>query len=237
MKKLITAMALALTLGLPLAAQTHRHHSKKATVTATTDTDSASITVWSDTTSATSAATDSATASPTAASQTVKTFTFTDADDPFTLMAFLGTLGVGGVLIALFCVVFALLLLASPFIIVGLIIYWLIRRKRTEYKIVEKAVETGQPIPAGVLKNKAEDRKEIWRQGIKNTAIGLGIIIFGLFFDKFFVAVGAIVACWGVGKCVIARTSADGRRYEPEDDAYADLTRDGGDDGAEKTEL
>lgn len=205
-------MALALTMSLPTTAQTKRHHAKKATVSMVSKGDTVGITAYSDTTSAASAAADSLTSVQPAKTTKSHTFTFTDADDPFTLMAYLGTLGVSGVFIALFCVLFLLLIIGSPLILVALIVYWLVRRKRVEYKLAEKAIENGQPVPNGVLRQQSADREQIWQKGIKNAALGLGIIIFGAFFSDFFIAVGAIFICWGVGQCVIARTSANGNK-------------------------
>lgn len=225
MKKLLLLMALALTVSLSSTAQTHRRHSQKATITATAKQDTAAITIYSDTTATANAADDSLNGVQQAINTVSKTYTFTDADDPFTLMAYLGSLGVGGVLIAICCVIFVIILFATPFIIVALIIYWLIHRKRTEYRIVEKAIDNGQPVPEGVLRKHADDREEIWRRGIKNVAIGVGVIIFGLFFTDFFVAVGAIFVCWGVGQCVIARTSASGKHPSADDDIYEDITQ------------
>jgi len=226
MKKLLLLMALTLTVSLNGAAQTYRQQGRKANMTATTKQDTAAITVYSDTTTTTNASADSVDNTQQAVKTVSKTYTFTDADDPFTLLAYLGSIGFGGVLIAIFCVIFVIILFAAPFIIVALIIYWLIRRKRTEYKIAEKAIENGQPVPEGVLQRRNEDREEIWQRGIKNIAIGVGTLIFGLFFGKLLIAIGAVIVCLGIGRCVIARTSVNGRKPEPETEPYGDDTQD-----------
>lgn len=226
MKHLIILMALALTASLPATAQTTHRHGKKATVAIVNKADSIGITAYSDTTANALAGEDSldfAQPSGTVCSHTVS---IEDADDPYKLFAYLGTLGVGGVFIALFCVLFVLLIVLSPLITIALIAYWLIHRKRAEYKIAEKAIENGQPIPDGVLRDRHTDRETIWRKGIKNVAIGAGIIVFGIFFGNFFIAVGAIFVCLGIGRCVIARTSASGNRPVEDEDVYEDITHD-----------
>jgi len=227
-------MAIAFAASLTATAQTAHSHGRKATLTVADKTDTVGITVYSDTTASALDADDSQPAAQPAGTAYSRTVTFKDANDPFSLVAYLGTLGVGGVLISLFCVFVILLVIISPLIAVALIAYWLIHRKRAEYRIAEKALDAGQPIPAGVLPKKRADREAIWQKGIKNAAIGAGIIIFGLFFGKLFLAVGAIFVCWGIGQCVIARTSADGGVPVAEDEAYEEIVQEEDSDGAEK---
>lgn len=232
MKQLIIIMALALTASLPATAQSTHRHSKKATVAVVNKADTMGITVYSDTTANAFADEDSLGLAQPSGTVYKQTVSFDEADDPFKLMAYLGTLGVAGVFIALFAVMLVLLIFLSPLIAIALIAYWLIHRKRAEYKIAEKAIENGQPIPDGVLRSRHTDRETIWRKGIKNVAIGAGIIVFGIFFGEFFVAVGAIFVCLGIGRCVIARTSASGERPAADDDVYEDIIHDEASDKA-----
>lgn len=220
-------MALVLTLGLTQTVQAQRHRHNPALVGAQAKADTTAATAYSDTTSRGTDDEDSTWYDADDAGNGNGTVSFTDADDPFKLMAYLGTLGVGGVFIAIFCVIVALLVCASPLIFVALIIYWLMRRKKTEYQLVEKAIENGRPIPDGVLRKTNESNDAVWRKGIHNIAIGVGLIIFGIFVTDALIGIGALVACWGIGQCVIARTSASGRKPTSEDDFYEDIPRNG----------
>lgn len=226
MKKLFIALTLALTLGFAPGAQAqhHRHNPTEVGVQAKADT--TAMTAYSDTTNAAAGAADSTYYDDDSDNADNLIHDFSDVDDPFILLAYLGTLGAGGVLIAIFCVIFVLLVFALPFIIIGMIIYWITRNKKKDYQLAEKAIENGQPIPDSLLHKRPKDNEAVWQRGIKNTAIGVGIMIFGFIVADFFIAVGAIVACWGIGQCVIARTSASGRKPSDDDDFYGDIPQD-----------
>ena len=223
MRKLFMVMALALTLSLGNTAQAQRHRHNPAIVNVSVNDKSTAITAYSDTTTAADNDDNDSTYTATNADEDKETMDFTSADDPLKLMAYLTTLGVGGVIALIFFVLLCIVTVASPFVFVALIIYWVMHRKKTEYKIIEKAVENGQPIPQNLTKNNIDDKERVWQQGIKYIAIGAGLVLFGLLITKVLIAGGLLIACIGVGKCVIARTSARGSRNEVFDESYDDI--------------
>lgn len=134
--------------------------------------------------------------------------TFKDVSDPFNLIAYLTAIGVGGVIVAIFFVIFCLLTILSPFILVAIVLYLVFKRKREHYRIVEKAMETGQPIPDEMRRTETMSPDMLWRKGIKNASIGLGIVALALCLDfDFLVGIGLIVVFYGGGQIVIARTT------------------------------
>lgn len=202
---------------LNVSAQTKHAPAKRATVSVASKGDTVGITAYSDTSSVASAATDSLNHAQTTAVTNNHTFTITDMDDPFSLFSHIGALGVGGVLIAVFCILFIIIILAAPFVIIALIVYWLVRRGKADYKLAANTTADSQPAPNGLLRQSAAYRETVWQRGIKNVAIGVGLIIFGVFFSNFIAGIGAILVCWGIGQCVIARTSASGKKYTDDD--------------------
>lgn len=219
-------MALALTLSLTATAQQPRHRHNPQIVNTAGTPDTTAAVAYSDTTTYDTADEDTAVDGDEDSGTTGASYTFKDVTDPLQLMAYLTTLGAGGVMIAMLCVLLCVVACASPFIIIALIIYWLMHRKNKEYKIVEKAVENGQPIPEGALRTNDNDKERIWQKGILTIAIGVGLIMFGLFTTDSLIGVGAFIACIGIGRCVIARTSASGRKRSFLDDGYDDTAHD-----------
>lgn len=225
MKKLVLAMALVLSVSLPMTVQAQRHRHNPKIESTQNKPDTVEVTAFSDTTSCDTAVDDSDTYDAAASSQDDDKVSITDIHDPFAFMIYLTTLGAGGILVAIFSLLFVIVLCGAPFVFLALIVYWLMHRKKVEYRIVEKAVENGQPIPDNVLSNSVLDKEIIWQQGIKKVALGVGLIIFGLILGSFFTAIGAIVVCWGAGQCVIARTSAQGNKRDNVDDTYDDIVQ------------
>lgn len=204
---------------LPTVAQTKHTPTKRATVSMVNKGDTVGITAYSDTTSATTTSVDSlASAQPMGATQN-HTFTITDIDNPFSLLTQIGTLGFGGILIALLCLFLVILIFVAPLVLIALLIYWLLRRNRTEPKSANKAIGSVQSEPNYEQPQSTTNRELTWQKGINHAAIGVGLIIFGLFIGDFFIAVGAILTCWGIGQCVIARTTASGNKPTTTDDS------------------
>ena len=96
----------------------------------------------------------------------------------------------------------------SPVALIVMILYFVFRRRKERYKIVEKAMETGRPLPKDMLNPDLESKELLWRKGVKNFFIGLGLVALFLSFGfDSLTGVGALVAIYGVGQAVIARTS------------------------------
>ena len=122
---------------------------------------------------------------------------------------FAGTLGVGGVLLALLVVVFIFLLLLSPFIILALIIRFMLKRHNDRVAIAEQAMATGQPVPDGVKPRDGRSDEALWQKGVKNVSLGIGLALFFYFLGASpLVGIGVLVACMGGGQIYIAKKSA-----------------------------
>ncbi len=128
-------------------------------------------------------------------------------DDPASWFLAL-TATTGGVIIAIFVVILVLLLLLSPFIILALILRLIIKRHNDRITLAEKAMESGQPIPDGIQGIDKMSDEYLWKRGIRNAAIGIGLMVmFWIWHSNTLVGIGALVLCLGIGQMVMSRTS------------------------------
>ncbi|MGI6244090.1 MAG: DUF6249 domain-containing protein [Prevotella sp.] len=119
-----------------------------------------------------------------------------------------GTIGVGGVIIAVLVILALLLCALAPFILIALIIRYLINRHNNSVTLAEKAMETGQPIPDELKPLTPESPDYYKRKGIKNIAIGVGLALMFFIWDSDMLAgIGLLIACWGIGQVIIAKTT------------------------------
>ena len=191
------------------AGSKHRHTPRSNKVVTVKDTASVGIEAYSDTTGvAVKTATD-----------TVNIFNTSSSDegvpyhhsDPFDFISGMVKLGDSGVFVAILCIMFALLFLLAPFIVVAILIYFLIKRHNDKVKLTEKSIETGTPLPSNGKLGGAKDADEIlWRKGINNVAVGLGLaLMFWLFDTEMLVGIGLLILCYGLGQMYMARSSAN----------------------------
>ena len=224
MKRLITiTLALAL-LATSLAHQAIAQGQKgKATVTTTTNapaandsTDEEGIVAYSDTTG-TDAGEDSVTYYNGQGGNSVKMDWNGNHPDSlleqWALELLGGTAGFWASAFATLVVILVFLFLCSPFIVLGLFIWYLVRRNRQRLDFARQAMENGQPIPQEMLSMELQTDSYMWSKGVRNVFLGLGLIVFGLFVSiEILGAVGALLICMGAGQCVIAKTSGKGER-------------------------
>ncbi len=206
MRKILIALAIFTATCLPsdaVSQKLHRHDSVAVSQAVTPD-DTTGMEAYSDTTSVDTSGYDNMADEELYAERMLDKVT-----DPFRLIAFLTSSGIGGVLVAIFFVLLCLLVVFSPVILLAVILYFVFRRKKESYKVAEKAMETGNPINGDLVKNRTADNDALWIKGIKTMSIGVGIFVLGCFFmDADFIAgVGALIAIYGVGQAVIARTT------------------------------
>ena len=124
-----------------------------------------------------------------------------------------GTAGFWASVFAMLVVTLVFLFLCSPFIVLGLFIWYLVRRNRQRLDFARQAMENGQPIPQEMLSMELQTDSYMWSKGVRNVFLGLGLIVFGLFVSiEILSAVGALLICMGAGQCVIAKTSGKGER-------------------------
>lgn len=65
---------------------------------------------------------------------------------------------------------------AFPIIIVFIAFYFQYRSRKQKYKLIEKALESGQPLPESLMKS--ADDTNVQNKGLKNIFVGLGLFIF-----------------------------------------------------------
>ena len=226
---IITVIAsLMLCLSLPTDAQRHRHHPGATTTTtkvdnkATQKADSANaIEAFSDTTSA---------IADVDTTSTNATYTYDMDDDdweesvrdiPFKLMSQIFSFGIWGIVIILLILVLAFAIMLLPFILLALIVRWFIKRHNDDVARNETADNTtdnsavnstvnstaishSQPTAAPAPKTPAPI--DYWAKGVKNTSIGVGLVIMGMLIKSTaLVGIGFLVACYGIGQIVISR--------------------------------
>lgn len=217
MKRYFVALVLTLTLGTIAvnAGPKHRHH---PVTTVVADSSNTGIEAYSDTSSV-------ADSEDVAYDEPIYMDHDSDSDwedvavDRFLRHLFAGTVGTGGVLLAIVIVIFLFLLLLSPFIIIALIIRYLIKRNNNRVAIAQQAMASGQPIPEAVKPVNKETDSFLWQKGIKNISLGAGLALFFYFLGASpLVGIGLLVACLGVGQIYIAKKSS--QRNNTDKDEY-----------------
>ena len=114
-------------------------------------------------------------------------------------------LGVSSTLVAIVGVVALIFVAVFPFLIIALIVWLIVRSRNRRYRIAEKAVENGQPIPDQFMETEDSD---MWQRGVKNIFIGLGIaVLFYCFGFESLAGIGWLVAICGVGQAIIGKTT------------------------------
>jgi hypothetical protein len=196
-----------------IQAQKHRHHPQVVNVTSTPDT--AGIEAYSDTTSIDTAGT----------VVTVPHGTNWDDDGFYVdhislndVKDLLG-LGVGGTLIGIAVLLLFGVIVLAPFLLIIFIIYQIFKNRRQRYQLAEKAMESGQQIPEELVRTGRQSDEFLWKKGIKNIFVGIGIAVMCYCLGANPMAgIGWLVAFYGLGQAVIAKTSTSKR------DKYDDPT-------------
>lgn len=225
MKRLISiTLTLALLATSPVNQAMAQGQKGKATATATTNapavndsTDEEGIVAYSDTTE-TDAQGDSVTYYNGKGNTASLDWNNDQADsllERWALELLGGTAGFWASAFATLVVILVFLFLCSPFIVLGVFIWYLVRRNRQRLDFARQAMENGQPIPQEMLSMELQTDSYMWSKGVRNVFLGLGLIVFGLFVSiEILGAVGALLICMGAGQCVIAKTSGKGERKE-----------------------
>lgn len=131
-----------------------------------------------------------------------------DFEDSFAERALEKVFSKGSIVISVFFLFVVLLVLFFPVIIVVLVLRYLISRHNARVSLAEKAMEQGLPLPAGVRPENKRSNEYLWKQGITNTSVGVGLMVMFLIWEStLLMGVGALVACYGVGQLVIVKTT------------------------------
>lgn len=229
MKRIIVALmtGLVLSASIPSVAQKHRH-TPMTSVSVSSETDktgntkkTAAIVAYSDTTGgfdADSLAEDSL---------------YDDGtygwDKPYDLHE-MGKIMEGALMPI--AIVFILFFLA-PVIILGLILYFIIKSRKQKIRLAELALQNGQPIPESIVKQVAPKNEELWTKGIKKMFIGAGLVVFAMFMSSTTLAgIGFFVAIYGCGQAFIAWTTK--KNKEKDETLYSDAHKEEYEDIPEK---
>lgn len=161
MKNLMLILTTAFALCLPLSV----HAQTVPALQNTAVTDTSGIVAYSDTTVTDTAAANSADGED---RHGTGVWTINDVSDPFNLIAYLTTLDLGGVIVAIFFVLLCIITVLSPVILIAVILYLVFKRRNDRYRVIEKAMETGQPLPDDMKRGAIESNEVLWRKGVKN---------------------------------------------------------------------
>ena len=212
MKKYLLAFSMLFLVGVTAmdATPKHRHRHRTTTVSVKADSASAAIEVYSDTASANGSGSDSASVSS----------SWDDDDIHEDFGHFInrvvghGPKDTGVVVIIVFL---GFILACAPFLIFGFIIYYMVKRHNDHVKLSMKAMEMGQLPPAKADAAFAESDEMLWKKGVKNSALGLGLALMFFMFDAEGLAgVGLLVLCYGLGQVYMARASR--KKHENKDE-------------------
>ena len=205
MKKYLLAFSMLFLVGVTAmdATPKHRHRHRTTTVSVKADSASAAIEVYSDTASANGSGSDSASVSS----------SWDDDDDVHEDFGHCPK-DTGVVVIIVFL---GFILACAPFLIFGFIIYYMVKRHNDRVKLSMKAMEMGQLPPAKADAAFAESDEMLWKKGVKNSALGLGLALMFFMFDAEGLAgVGLLVLCYGLGQVYMARASR--KKHENKDE-------------------
>ena len=245
MKKILLSLAVLMALGIsaPVSAQRHRHtprteavsHQAKTNEPKTVDNGKnggEGIEAYSDTTSVANNDSAYAASDDTEPVDDSNRYSPSRFSDPFSWFAFLCSSSFMGVLFTLIVILMGLLFLFMPIIIVLLIIRYFIRRHNDRVRLAEKAMEQGKPLTEEEMPLSKKSPDYMWRRGVRNVSIGLGLMLFFWFLGATpLVGIGGLVACLGAGQMFMVRynyNSKFGKKNDNGDDfaGFDDLNDD-----------
>ena len=207
MKKVLFTMALLLTLsmGMQAAGQKHRHTPRSEQVDSASND---SVEAFSDTTSTSNYSTsvwDDEDDDPRRFGLTHFDFGFNDSQKDIAGMFF-----VLGVLLIIFVL--------APVLIIIALFYFINKNRKEKMRLAQMAMQQGQPIPDGLLKDKESDfDNNDYQRGMRQCFVGVGLMIFlGFAAGTVGFGIGALVFCIGLGKVFAGKTAQ--RNYERDND-------------------
>lgn len=97
---------------------------------------------------------------------------------------------------------------ALPAIIIFLVLNYRSKKRKERYQVIEKAIESGQPLPEEFVKETKAEDDNIRVKGIKNIFLGLGLAIFFYAMSNtlFLACIGLLIMLNGIGQLVIYYT-------------------------------
>lgn len=139
--------------------------------------------------------------------------------DSFSWIAFMCTSSFWGALLTIFVMVLIFLFFAMPFILLVVIVRYLVRRHNDRVRLAEMAMKQGRPLDEIKMGMNRKSRSYMWRRGVRNLSLGIGLVFFWCLGAEPFVGIGGLVACMGAGQMFMARNWYDAK---PEDKPFGD---------------
>lgn len=129
-------------------------------------------------------------------------YTFPLNESDFSALKDIGNIAHAGIAVAIVALV---LIFGFPIFIIFIAFYFRYKSRRDQYKLVEKALAAGQPIPEGIFKESLN--RDTRTKGIKNTCLGIGLfILLWAFTDSFALgSIGLLIMFTGIGQWLTAR--------------------------------
>ena len=120
-----------------------------------------------------------------------------------------GNFGAEGLMgMAFVLMILMIIFVFSPVLIIGLVLFFIYRNRKQKMRLAEMAMKQGQPIPDQLLVEHKESDDELWKTGIRQTFLGVGLLAFFGYLDSTLgIGIGILVAVIGLGKLTIVKTS------------------------------
>jgi len=220
MKNYFIALALMLTLSVSTmsAAPKHRHHQRTTAVAKVDTAASQGIEAYSDTTRSQPQATKDTVVQGNTKNGGHSSLDPADYNDPFSYWR--DGLGWRSDVLAVLIIGAIIFFLAFPLIVIILVLRYLVKRHNDRVTLAEKAMEAGQPIPEAMKPVDKQTDEYLWKRGVRNAAIGIGLVLmFSIWESTSLAGVGALIACYGIGQLVIARTSPKKKNKDNDSDS------------------
>ena len=215
MKKILITltMLLALAAGAQASGQKHRHTPQQEL---SDSTGKDGVVVYSDTSSIDTVTVTRNKAKVTVTTRTSpwssRTTTYEVDDDDFGGMVHNAFSQMPGKdLAGMFFVLGVLLIIfvLAPVLIIIALFYFINKNRREKMRLAQMAMQQGQPIPDGLLKEKQDDwDKNDYQSGMRQCFVGVGLMIFlGYAAGQVGFGIGALVFCIGLGKVFASKTA------------------------------
>jgi hypothetical protein len=200
MKKYLVSLTMLMTLGMGLtaAAQGQQMKEQQELVDSTHQDDA--LEVYSDTTG-------SRTYDSTVVSRTHRIGGYVSGNS--IVHDIFGNIDMDGMVGMTFALMVILIIFVfSPLFILGLILFFIYRNRKQKMRLAEMAMKQGQPIPDQLLTEHEESDDELWKKGLRQTFLGVGLLaFFGYVGSTLGIGIGILVTVIGLGKLAIVKTT------------------------------
>ena len=122
--------------------------------------------------------------------------------DLFDHLGMEGLMGMTFVLLTLL-----IIFVIAPVLVLAVLFFFIYKNRKQKMKLAEMAMKQGQPIPDQLLVEHKETDDEVWQKGIRQTFLGVGLLIFfGYLGSNLGIGIGILVTAIGLGKLAIVKT-------------------------------